>query len=112
MKKSVQCECPAASLSPIPYLLITSPTRTAGRKSETVQATGLPRAGSRPRIRLAEAVHAHAQLSWRPPAYQVRAVIIIVIYLAAFRLAPRDAVLLAAEPSRSLGAAGTPRSAR
>jgi hypothetical protein len=47
---------------------------------------------------------------WRSPAYRVRAVIIVVIYLAAFRLAPHDSVplavgsglggLLAAEPAR------------
>jgi hypothetical protein len=61
-------------------------------------------------------------VSWRPPAYRVRAVIIIVIYLAAFRLAPHEAVplavgsvlggLLAAEPARSLRVARAPRSTR
>jgi hypothetical protein len=59
---------------------------------------------------------------WRSPAYRVRAVIIVVIYLAAFHLAPQDWVplavgsvlggLLAAEPACSRCASATRRSVR
>lgn len=59
---------------------------------------------------------------WRSPGYRVRAVIIIVIYLTAFHLAPHDWVplavgsvlsgLLAAEPAGSRRVGRTPRSIR
>jgi hypothetical protein len=61
-------------------------------------------------------------VTWRRPVYRVRAVIIIVIYLGAYRLAPHDAVplaagsvlgaLLAAEPARERPARSLPGSAR
>jgi hypothetical protein len=35
-------------------------------------------------------------ICWRRPAYRARIVIIIVVYLSAFRLAPHESVALAA----------------
>jgi hypothetical protein len=61
-------------------------------------------------------------VTWCPPVYRVRIVIIIVVYLGAFRLAPHDAGplaagsilggLLAAEPVLPRPARQLPASAR
>jgi hypothetical protein len=61
-------------------------------------------------------------VSWRQPGPRVRAVIIIIIYLGAFRFVPHEAValalggtlggFLAAEPARPLRVSGVAGSAR
>ena len=63
------------------------------------------------------------RVCWRMPGYRVRAVIVIVIYLCVFRLAPHASVpltggavlgslLAAAEPSRTGRAVATRETAR